>query len=128
MVWKELGEALGDLAGTGERVNMVSAALFKGLVREGFDSLGDGCQKWENGSIGRFQGSQRARGLWLYGQTPWVSGLRTILAGVETVVRYRGIAWVLRGIGSWEVAEPDSSVESRAVQASSRRKTPLDIG
>lgn len=25
-MWKELGEALGDLAGTGERVNMVSAA------------------------------------------------------------------------------------------------------
>lgn len=28
-MWKELGEALGDLAGTGERVNMVSAALYK---------------------------------------------------------------------------------------------------
>lgn len=25
VVWKELGEALGDLAGTGERVNIVSA-------------------------------------------------------------------------------------------------------
>lgn len=28
-MWKELGEALGDLAGTGERVNMVSAALLR---------------------------------------------------------------------------------------------------
>lgn len=46
MVWKELGEALGDLAGTGERVNMVSAPLLLSKVstdrrrRTGVGSVG----------------------------------------------------------------------------------------
>lgn len=40
-MWKELGEALGDLAGThvGERVNMVSAAWSTKVGREGFKTL-----------------------------------------------------------------------------------------
>ena len=42
LVWKELGEALGDLAGTGERVNMVSAASSGTRARDA-KGLGKGC-------------------------------------------------------------------------------------
>lgn len=44
-MWKELGEALGDLAGTGERVNMISAASYKARLRrlqEGWETLDRG--------------------------------------------------------------------------------------